>query len=73
MDEDDFDPTTAGPTGDPIIDRGDALIRLAFAAEQVKRKEHKALIQAYMVKVFESIRLPQPQAELHSIDGGKLQ
>jgi hypothetical protein len=73
MDYEDFDPTNVGPTGDPIIDRGDVLIRLAFAAEQVKRKEHKALIQAYMVKVFESIRLSKPKAELRSIDGGKFQ
>jgi hypothetical protein len=59
------------PTGDPLVDRADALIRLVKAIDETGDKALRALLYGFALKVDRSITIPSPKAaELFAIDGG---
>lgn len=57
-------------TGDPIIDRGDVLIRLAKAIDGCGSPGVRDVLFNYMNKVSDTIKLP-PKGELIAFPGGK--
>jgi hypothetical protein len=60
-----------GPVyADPVVDRGEVLIKLAEAVERTSNFKSQKLLHDYMDKVLKSIKLP-PQAQLTVIEGGK--
>jgi hypothetical protein len=55
---------------DPMVARGDLLIRLIKAIEETKEPAYAALLAQYAVKVDRSIQVPERlKAELYSING----
>lgn len=59
------------PTGDPVADRGDAMIRLARQVEVTKNRDAKALLLAYMQKTYHSVKLP-PMGQLIAMPGANV-
>jgi hypothetical protein len=70
MDDDDLNIEFI-PTGDPVADRGDAMIRLARQVEVTKNRDAKGLLLAYMEKTYHSIKLP-PMGQLYSMPGANV-
>jgi hypothetical protein len=70
MDDDDMNIEFI-PTGDPVADRGDAMIRLARQVEVTKNRDAKGLLLAYMEKVYHSVKLP-PMGQLYPMPGANV-
>jgi hypothetical protein len=64
---DGFPPETEGylvsATGDPVVDRADALVRLARAVDMANDQTAKALLQTYMAMILRSVVVPRPGEE----------
>jgi hypothetical protein len=58
------------PTGDPMVDRADALIRLVKAIDETGDKALRSLLYGFALKIDRSITIPSQKAELFAIDGG---
>lgn len=57
---------------DTLTVRGDLLMRLALARDQVHATDSRDLLKAYMVKVVDSVEVPsKPSAQLIVFPGGK--
>jgi len=67
--DDDF-PIPLPTITDPVCLRGDALIRLAEAAENARDEDTREILIAFMDKVLASVRLP-PTGQLVSLKGDR--
>jgi len=67
--DDDF-PIPLPTITDPVCLRGDALIRLAEAAENARDEDTRDILISYMVKVVASVRLP-PMGQVVPLNGGR--
>jgi len=70
-DDDLYRPEDVIESKDPVVRRGDLLIRMAAAVDVTSNREARVDLLDYMALVNRSIACGVRQGELHSIPGGK--